>query len=256
MDILHAIILGIVEGITEFLPISSTGHLILTAHLLRIPPTDLLKSFEIAIQLGAILAVVALYRRTFLYDRAALGRIIAAFIPTAVVGFILYKVVKNYFLGNEALVLWALFLGGVFLIIFEFLHRERGDAVSTIGAIPYRTAVLLGLFQSFAMIPGVSRSGATIIGGLLMNLRRTTIVEFSFVLAVPTMLAATGYDILRNYSLFSLNDIWIFAAGFLTSFVVAGITITFLMRFIAHHTFIGFGVYRILLALFFWWVVL
>lgn len=255
MDFLQAVILGIVEGVTEFLPISSTGHLILTSYALGIPETAFLKSFEIAIQLGAIGAVVALYRRTIFFDRASMARVAVAFLPAMIVGFAFYRVIKETLLGNELVVMGALFLGGVLLIIFELLHREREDAVQNISTLPYRTAALIGLFQALAVVPGVSRSGATIIGGLFLNLRRTTIVEFSFLLAVPTMLAATGYDLLNNYGSFSSDQIGVLAVGFVTSFVVAVFAVKFLLQFIKHHTFITFGVYRILAAFFFWWVV-
>lgn len=254
MDILHAVILGMVEGVTEFLPVSSTGHLILASKLLGLPETEFLKSFEISIQLGAILAVVALYWRKLLLDWEIMKRLIAAFMPTAVIGFLLYKTIKLW-LGSETIVLWSLFLGGVALIVFELWHTERPDAHDDIATIPYRTAVILGLFQSIAMIPGVSRSGATIIGGLLLGLRRATIVEFSFLLAVPTMAAATGLDLFRHVSSFTAADGDALLAGFVVSFLVAWASIVWLLRFVRTHTFIPFGIYRIAIALFlFWWI--
>jgi undecaprenyl-diphosphatase len=248
MDLLTAAILGIVEGISEFLPISSTGHLILTSHLLGLKHTDFLKSFEIAIQVGAILSVVALYWRDLLINPAVMKRVALAFIPTGVIGLTLYKIIKSYFLGSPSIVLWALATGGLFLIVFECLHQERDDAVARTEDISYKQALIIGLFQALAVIPGVSRSASTIVGGLALGLKRKTIVEFSFLLAVPTMAAATGYDLLKSASLFSLDQMQFLAVGFVMSFIVALLSIKFLLRFIQTHTFIPFGIYRIALV--------
>ena len=255
MTIFDSVILGIVEGLTEFLPISSTGHLILAEALFGIEKTEFLKSFNIAIQLGAILAVVTLYARRFL-ELEILKRVAVAFIPTGLIGFAAYPFVKEYLLGNELIVVWALALGGLALIAFELLHTERDDASNTIEDISYRQALAVGVFQSIAMIPGVSRSGATILGGLIAGLKRTTIVEFSFLLAVPTMAAATGYDLLKSADSFVAGDIPLLAVGFITSFAVALLAIKFLLSFVRTHTFIPFGIYRIVIALLFFLVIL
>jgi len=249
MDLLTAAILGIVEGISEFLPISSTGHLILTSHLLGLKHTDFLKSFEIAIQVGAISSVIVLYWRSLLIDFNVMKKVIVAFIPTGIMGLTLYKLIKQFLLGSSTIVLWSLFLGGVFLIAFEMWHREKEDAVAEVSDISFRQALIIGCFQSIAMIPGVSRSASTIVGGLLLGLKRKVIVEFSFLLAVPTMLAATAYDLLKSGSQFSMDQAQFLAVGFVTSFVVALLSIKFLLRYIQTHTFIAFGVYRILLVL-------
>ncbi|MFA5182912.1 MAG: undecaprenyl-diphosphate phosphatase [Syntrophales bacterium] len=249
MDLLTAAILGIVEGISEFLPISSTGHLILTSHLLGLKHTDFLKSFEIAIQVGAISSVIVLYWRAFLVDLNILKKVIVAFIPTGIMGLTLYKLIKQFLLGSSTIVLWSLFLGGIFLIVFEIWHREKEEAVADVKDISFRQALIIGCFQSIAMIPGVSRSAATIVGGLLLGLKRKVIVEFSFLLAVPTMLAATAYDLLKSGSRFSLDQAQFLAVGFITSFVVALLSIKFLLRYIQTHTFIAFGVYRIVLVI-------
>jgi undecaprenyl-diphosphatase len=177
--------------------------------------------------------------------------VIVAFIPTGIIGFALYKVVKTYLFDSEAVVLWALGLGGVALIVFELLHREREDAVDDVASISYTKALLIGVFQSLSIIPGVSRAGATIVGGLILGLTRTTIVQFSFLLAVPTMLAATGYDLLKNASAFSAGQFGVLAAGFIASFIVALLAIKFLLAFVRTHTFIPFGIYRIAIALIF-----
>jgi undecaprenyl-diphosphatase len=252
MDLFRAVILGIVEGITEFLPISSTGHLILTAKLLRLSQTEFMKTFEIAIQLGAILSVVVLYRRRLFADIAALKKIIAAFIPTAILGLISYKAIKGFLFSDARIVLWALFLGGVFLVVFELAHKEKKDTAEDISAIPYKTAVLIGVFQSVAMIPGVSRAAATICGGLLLGLKRRTVVEFSFLLAVPTMLAATALDLFKSAPSFSAGQFAFLSAGFIASFMVAMVAIKFLLYFIKNNNFIPFGIYRMIAALIFW----
>lgn len=252
MTLFQALIFGVVEGASEFLPISSTAHLILTARLLGLPQTDFLKSFEIVIQVGAILSVIVLYWRSFLINREELKRVICAFIPTAIVGFLLYKLIKKYFMGDLNIVLGALFLGGIVLIIFEKFRNKNQKTVTGVAQISYRNAFLIGLFQSFAVVPGVSRSAATIVGGVLIGVERKTAVEFSFLLAVPTLAAAAGLDVLKNAGSFSMDQFGFLAVGFLASFVVAFACIKGLMAFIKNHTFAGFGVYRILISILFW----
>jgi len=255
MNFLQTFIMSVVEGITEFLPISSTGHLMLTARVLGLTQTNFLKTFEITIQFGAVLSVVALYWRQLLVDFRVLKRVVAAFVPTAILGLVFYKLIKSYLLTSYNVVLWSLLIGGVALIAFELLHKEKESAIDELVSIPYGTALLIGLFQAVAMIPGVSRSAATIVGGLVLGLKRKTIVEFSFLLAVPTMLAATCLDLLKNASSFSVEQLSCLSVGFVFSFVSALIGVKFLLRFIKNHTFISFGVYRIVLAIAFWiWV--
>ncbi len=251
LNLFHAIILGIVEGVTEFLPISSTAHLILTADLLKIPQTEYIKSFEIIIQLGAILAVVVLYWKKFL-DFEFLKKLIIAFIPTGILGLLFYKIIKTYLLGNINVVLWSLALGGLALILFEKYFTKKDEARELdVRDISYKHCIFLGLFQSIAMIPGVSRSAATIIGGLTLGIPKRTIVEFSFLLAVPTMAAATGLDLLKNASSFSASQANSLALGFIVSFVMAIISIRWLLGYIKNHTFTAFGVYRIALVILF-----
>ncbi len=255
MNFITAFILGIVQGISEFLPISSTGHMILASHLMGLKHTEFLKSFEIAIQVGTILSVVVLYWRSLLVDFEVIKRLAVAFIPTGVLGLTLYKVIKGYLLGSETVVLCSLLIGGIFIVAFEYWYREKEDATSEIREISYKHAVIIGLFQSIAMIPGVSRSASTILGGLWLGLKRKTIVEFTFLLAVPTMLAATGYDLIKSGSQFSFDQIQYLLVGFVTAFVVALLTIKFLLQFIKTHTFIPFGIYRIVLVVF-WFLLL
>ena len=192
MDFFQAVLLGMVEGITEFLPISSTGHLILTARLLRIPSSAFLSTFEIAIQFGAILAAAVLYWRQLLFDRAILTRVFVALLPALGVGFVFYSTIKRM-LDSERTVLWALLVGGLLIILFEIFYRAK-ESITDVKSMSYRTAFLVGLFQSLAVIPGVSRAGATILGGLWLGMKRAIIVEFSFLLAIPTMFAATTLE--------------------------------------------------------------
>lgn len=255
MTWIDSIILGVIEGVTEFLPISSTGHLILASELLGIPQSAFLSSFQIAIQLGAIAAVVFLYWKSFL-DFRFLTKLFVAFVPTGLVGFLVYPYVKGFLLGNSMVVVASLFLGGIILILFEFFHKERASSLEGAKQITYGQALLVGLFQSIAIVPGVSRSAATIIGGLIVGMRRVAIVEFSFLLAVPTMVAATGYDLLKSADTFAFDQFGLLALGFITAFAVALLSMRFLLTIVRRHTFIPFGIYRIVLAVLFFLIVL
>lgn len=250
MDILHAVVLGVVEGATEFLPISSTAHLVLASDLMRLEQSNFLKSFEIIIQTGAILAVVALYWRKFM-DLELLKRLVVAFVPTGIVGFVLYKLIKSFFIGNTILILCVLGVGGVLLIVFERYIAGRELKKESLDMIDYRTSFLIGLAQSLAVVPGVSRAAATIVGGMLLGVSRATIVEFSFLLAVPTMVAATGFDILKNPGVLVGADLTYLSVGLAVSFVTALGSIKWLLGYIRHHTFTGFGIYRVLISLVF-----
>lgn len=251
MTIIQSLIMGIVEGISEFLPISSTGHLILTSSLLHIEQSNFTKSFEIIIQLGAILSVVLLYWKIF-FNIELIKKLIVGFIPTGIIGLVLYKIVKMYLVGNQNVVLFSLFIGGVILIVFEIYHKESPDVISSLSHVSYKQSFIIGIFQSIAIIPGISRSASTIIGGLVMGLNRKTIVEFSFLLAVPTMLAATGLDLIKNVDSFSIDQVYVLLLGLIVSFAVAMLSINFLLNFVKKHNFIPFGIYRIIIASLFW----
>lgn len=247
MDYLIAIFLGIIEGITEFLPISSTGHLILTSQFLQLPTDDFLKTFEIAIQLGAILSVAALYGKQFLRNREIWKKIAVAFIPTVILGIVFYKAMKQM-MGLPSVVIWSLFLGGIAMLAFEKKYRPAESGISSIESLPYKKAAILGACQALAMIPGVSRSGATILGGLALGLKRETIVEFSFLLAAPTMLGATAYDLYKTGINFSANQLGFLSIGFVISFLTAWLSIKFLISYVQKHDFKIFAAYRIILA--------
>lgn len=255
MNYFQSILLSIVEGITEFLPISSTGHLILASNILNISQTEFQKSFEIIIQLGAILAIVFLYFKTFIRNLEVWKRVIIAFIPTGILGLILYKAIKHYLLGNSYITVITLFIGGIILIIFELIYKEKETQVDKLVNISFKNAFLIGLFQSISMVPGVSRAAATIFGGMVLGLKRKTAVEFSFLLAVPTLLAATGLDLVKSHFRFSGEEMALLLLGFTGAFVTAYITVKFLLQFIKRHNFIPFGVYRILIAILFWLLV-
>lgn len=252
MDFLQAIILSIVEGISEFLPISSTGHLVLTSELLKISQTEFVKSFEVIIQLGAILAIVVLYWKKLVTSKATWIRMMIAFVPTALIGFGLYKIIKAVLLGNTTVTLWALFLGGIALIVIEKLYKEQPHHIDSIEKLSYKNAAIIGFVQSISMIPGVSRSAATILGGLFVGLKRKAAVEFSFLLAIPTMAAATGLDLIKSNFAFSGEEWGILSVGFVGAFVTAILAVKYFVKYVEHHTFVAFGVYRIVLAILFW----
>ncbi|MEI8224000.1 MAG: undecaprenyl-diphosphatase UppP [bacterium] len=249
MLIIHAIILGIVEGLTEFLPISSTGHLIITSHLLSIPTTDFLKSFEIIIQVGAIAAVVVLYFKKILASRDLWKKVFAGFIPTAIIGYGMYKIVKLFLIGNIVVVAWSLLLGGIFLVCFERWYGKRKRHGKSMEDMTYREAIIIGCIQALAVIPGISRSAATIVGGLTQNISREAIVEFSFLLAVPVIGAAAFLDIIKTPINFTRNEWGLLAVGLITSFIVAVLAIKFFLSFVKSHTFEWFGYYRIVLGI-------
>jgi undecaprenyl-diphosphatase len=254
MSIVQSLILGVVEGLTEFLPVSSTAHLMFASALLGLAQSDFQKSFEIIIQLGAILAVLVWYWREFL-DWEKLKKIIIAFIPTGIIGLALYSFVKSHLLGNIPAALWALGLGGAVLIIFEWYYSGR-DTDEEVHALSYTQALWVGVAQSVAIIPGVSRSAATIVGGRALGLNRSTIVQFSFLLAVPTMAAATGLDLLKSYSAFTSADVGMLAIGFVVSFVVALVVIKWFLAWVRTHSFAAFGWYRVVAALVFTFLLL
>lgn len=249
MELSHIVILAVVEGITEFLPISSTGHMILISNLLGIASNDFVKSFEIIIQLGAISAVVFLYWRKLLQVKTILPKLVTAFIPTAIVGLIFYPFIKQVLLGSSLVTVITLFIGGIILIVLEKFHEEKAVSVEKVEDISYKNAFIIGVFQSISVVPGVSRAAATIIGGLLVNTKRRVAVEFSFMLAIPTMLAATGLDLVKSNLSFSSSEYYALGIGLIVSFLVAIVSIRFLLKFIESHTFIPFGAYRIVLAI-------
>lgn len=248
MNIVQSILLSIVEGISEFLPISSTGHLILASNLLKIPQTEFVKSFEIIIQLGAILAVVVIYFKKLVLNMNLdlWKKILVAFLPSTVFGLILYEPIKLYLIGNSSVVVWSLLLGGIVMIIFEKYHKEKTKEIKLIDYLK------IGLFQVLSMIPGVSRAFATIFGGMVVGMKRPQATEFSFFLAIPTMFAASALDLMKtDISIWTSSNINVLLVGFVGSFITAYFSIKFLINFVQRNTFVSFGIYRIVLALIF-----
>jgi len=238
----QALVLGIVEGLTEFLPVSSTGHLILAGDLLGFND-ERAKVFDVAIQSGAMLAVVWEYRRRFLAVDLALWRNLAvAFLPAAVIGLAFAGVIKARLFAPIPVAL-AFIAGGVVILWVE--RRPRVARIASTQAMGWRDALLVGIAQCFALIPGTSRSGATIIGGMLFGLSRPAATEFSFFLAVPTLFAAGGYDLWKHRALLSVDDLGRVAVGAAVSFVAAFAVIRWLVRYVATHDFRPFAWYRI-----------
>ena len=246
MSYLQAIVLAIVEGLTEFLPVSSTGHMIIATGIMGMPVTDFVKLFTVCIQLGAIAAVVVMYFKRFFQSVNFYFKLFVAFIPAAIAGLLLGDVIDSL-LESPLGVGIALFIGGIiFLFIDKWFTKEE---ITSTDDVSYLQAFKIGLFQCIALIPGVSRSGATIVGGLSQKLNRKTAAEFSFFLAVPTMFAATGkklYDFYKHSGLPSGDEIKLLALGNVIAFVVALLAIKFFINFLTKHGFKLFGWYRII----------
>ena len=245
MDIFQAIILGIIEGITEFLPISSTGHLIVASEAMGLLQTETNKAFEVIIQLAAILAVIANYKDKFHVRHLQLWiKVVIAFLPLAIVGFLFKDEIKAMF--NVPTVAVMFIVGGVIFLVIEYLHRGKEPKVKDVEDVSYLQAAGIGIAQVFALIPGTSRAGSTIIGALLLGLSRKASAEFSFLLALPVMATVSGYDLLKHYDEFSGAQFPMLAAGFVTSFLVAWVVMKLFIKFLERFTFVAFGVYRII----------
>ena len=245
MELINAIILAIVEGLTEFLPVSSTGHMIIVSALMGINDNEFTKIFTVNIQFGAILSVVILYWKKFFKSLDFYYKLFVAFLPAAFFGFLLGDFIDSL-LESVTVVAISLLLGGIILLFvdkwFKDSHEEEED-------LPYLKALKIGFFQCIALIPGVSRSAATIIGGMTQKLSRKSAAEFSFFLAVPTMFAASAYKLFKSYKSIQSDDITILLIGNIVAFVVAMIAIKFFINFLTKYGFKIFGYYRIALGL-------
>jgi len=249
LDIIKAIILGIVEGLTEFLPVSSTGHLILTNALL--PNTgnkEFWETFEIVIQLAAILAVVVLYFKRFIHGFEIYKKLLLAFIPTGILGFIYAHFHMKEFLFNPAVVSSSLIVGGVILIMLDKWSAKKESKYASLEAIPASSAMKIGLIQSISMIPGVSRAAATILGGIYNGFNRRQATEFSFLLAVPTMFVASGYELWKAKDNLDKSHINLLLIGSLVAFVFAMLAVKGFINFLVKYGFKGFGYYRIIIG--------
>lgn len=250
MTLIETIILSIIEGLTEFLPVSSTGHLIITSHLMGIPHSEFVKTFEIAIQLGAILSVVVLYFRRFIAGVEIYKKLAIAFLPTGLFGLLAYKTIKLY-LFNPFVVATMLLVGGIALIMLDRWTAKRTSVYKNLEDLSIRGALTIGAIQCLSMVPGVSRAAATIIGGVVAGYDRKQATEFSFLLAVPTMFTATAYDLLKTASDFTNEQWYLLLTGAVVSFVSAGIAIKFLIYVVANYGFKHFGYYRIVIGVLF-----
>ncbi len=248
MDIFQAVIIGIIEGFTEFLPISSTGHMIVASEFLGVSQDNLTKAYEVIIQFAAILAVMLVYRDKLTLKKIDLwSKLMVAFFPLAIVGFIFKDVIKELFTVNTVAVMFI--VGGVIFLVVEKFYKEKESHTNAVENVSYKQALVVGFAQIFSLIPGTSRAGATIIGGMLIKMNRKTSAEFSFLLSIPVMGAVTAYDLLKHYSEFADANWPAFIIGFIVAFIVAYITIKLFLVFLQRFTFVAFGIYRILFGI-------
>jgi len=254
LDIFDSIILGVIEGFTEFLPISSTGHLIVASEFLGIEQTSVTKAYEVIIQFAAILAVFFNYKEKFTFEKIHLWtKVFLAFVPIGAVGFLFSHQIKELFSINVVATMFI--VGGViFLVVEKFFIKEEKTLIEDVEDISLKQALIIGGAQVFALIPGTSRAGSTIIGALLVGLSRKASAEFSFLLAFPVMSAVTAYDLLKHYKEFSDANLLTLGVGFVVSFFVAFLTIKLFLKFLERFTFVAFGVYRILFGVLLLWI--
>jgi undecaprenyl-diphosphatase len=254
MTLFDSLILGALEGVTEFLPISSTGHLILASQLLGLEQTAAHKAFEVSIQLGSILAVLFLYAKDLIRDKSLWIKLSVAFLPTGILGFLFYKHIKALF-GVETVSI-MLIVGGIVFLIIEYFRRDKAiDEGKDLSELTIKEALTIGFFQSLSMVPGTSRSGATLIGGLFMGLNRKSAAEFSFLLAIPTMFIATAYDLIKHRHELVVDDWSMLIVAFITAFIFAFATVKAFVGFVSRHTFVPFAIYRIIVGVIFFYFV-
>ncbi len=245
MTIFDTIILGVVEGITEFLPVSSTAHLVLTSQLLNLQQDDFLKSFEIIIQLAPIFSVIFLFWNRLFESRQLWFKLFVSFFPTGVIGFLFHKEIENLFATSSTL-LWIA-ITGVLFIVFE-LFQKNNFQVNREEEITYLQAFFIGIFQSIALIPGVSRSGSTILGAMFLGISREVSMSFSFLLAIPTMGIATAYTLFKNGDNLNLENLELLGIGFIVSFIFGILAIKTFLEIVSRYKFIPFGVYLLITA--------
>ncbi|MEA3455344.1 MAG: undecaprenyl-diphosphate phosphatase [Campylobacterota bacterium] len=244
MDTIQAIIIGIIEGFTEFLPISSTGHMIIASEFMGIEESALIKAYEVIIQFAAILAVMLIYRDKISFSKIDLWKkLLLAFLPLAGIGYIFKDQIKTLFSVEVVAVMFI--IGGFVFLVVEYYYKEDESHTTDVEAVSYKQALWVGFAQIFSLIPGTSRAGATIVGGLLTGMDRKTSAEFSFLLAIPVMAAVSGYDLLKHYQDFADANWGAFVIGFIVAFAVAYLTIKLFLAFLQRFTFVPFGIYRI-----------
>lgn len=253
MSYLQAILLGILEGLTEFLPISSTGHLLLAEKFLSVPSTEFTKTFTVVIQLAAILAVIWAFREKIFSSFNLWKQTIIAFVPTGIIAILFYDLIKEVLFEDPLVIVYSLFVGGVLLLFVDRLPKIS-QGKRDLNSLTIPQLFIIGIFQSFSIIPGISRSAASIVGGMSTGLSRFSAVEFSFFLAVPTMVAASGYDLVKSGFAFTPSEFLILAVGCFFSFLSALLAVTTFIKVVKKHDFTIFALYRIAFAFIVWLV--
>ena len=250
MNLIQSVIISLIEGITEFLPVSSTGHMILASAAMHIRESEFVKTFEIVIQIGAILAISLMYLDRFLHGIKIYLKLFAAFLPTAVIGFLAYDFIKGY-LFNPVTVAVSLIIGGIILIWIDNKVTSKESTVVDFEEISYKNAFYIGLIQCLSMIPGTSRAAATIVGGVFNGFNKRQATEFSFLLAIPTMFAASGYDLLKTKIAFTSDEIMLLVIGLIVAFITAWFAVKLFLKIIDNYGFKYFGYYRIIIGILF-----
>ena len=252
MNLIQAVLLGIVEGVTEFLPISSTAHLILTSQFLGLAQTEFLKFFEVFIQLGAVLAVMFLYAKYLLENKNLIKNVLISFIPTAIVGLTLYRIIKTVFFNSNLLISFSLVaIGAVFILLERQVKNKSLTLSKDLSQMGWSEAIIVGLFQSLAIVPGVSRAGIVMVALMGMKYRRTEAALYSFLLAVPTITAAALLDLYKSRDLLvsSQTNVALLVVGFIVSFVTAYVSVKWLISYLQNNSLVNFAYYRFALAI-------
>ncbi len=249
MTIFDSIILGIVEGLTEFLPVSSTAHLVLAGQLLHVKQDSFKTAYDIIIQIAPIFSVMIIFKERLMQSLDIWYKLIVAFIPTGIVGLLFHKQIEAMFSANSTVAL--MIITGIAFLAIEFFYKERDHDVKLLENVTYMQALKVGLFQVLSLIPGVSRSGSTILGAMLIGLRRDVAMMFSFLLAIPTMGAASGYMLLKEYKNLSFDHMEILLVGFVVSFIVGWVAVKWFLAIVSKYNFTPFGIYLIVSGLLF-----
>lgn len=247
MSILESIIIAIIEGITEFLPISSTGHMIMAASLMNLHEDQFVKTFEVVIQLGAIFAIVLMYIKLFFQSLEIYWKLALAFLPMGVLGFLAYDFIKGVLFGPLVVAI-SIIVGGIVLVLVDHKVVSQKSEYTKVSDISYRHSFLIGLCQCFALIPGVSRAAASIVGGVFNGFDKKQSTEFSFLLAVPTMIAASGYDLIKTPIVFTGEQWLILGIGMVVAFVTAWFAVKIFLKLVENYGFKHFGYYRIVMG--------
>lgn len=252
MNLVNVFILSLIEGITEFLPVSSTGHMIVVSRFLNMPQSQTLKAFEVIIQLSAILAIVLFYKDKLSFKRVLFWlKVFIAFLPIGLVGFVFSNYIKGLFSVQVVAVMFI--LGGITFLILEHVYKQSiTKKTDELENVTYLQAFKIGLWQVLALVPGTSRSGATILGGMVSGLSRQTATEFSFLTALPVMVSAAGFDLVKNYHFFDLQQWRLLVFALMVSFLTAYLTVKFFLKYVRKYNFVPFAVYRIVFGLILW----